>query len=531
MGVALAALFTPPAAASTPIQQLVGQLASEDYAERFDAALQLVESEEPGLDSLLSDAIEQGRFRTSLEATAAAEFVIRKRSGGRVVGPPLSPEGVNILLISIDTLRSDHLGCYGYDRNTSPTIDRLAERGALFLNAFSPASWTLPTHMSILTSLYPSFHKLDRSGPVGDSRLDESEPTLPEVLKEHGYTSVGFVTHLYLSPKRGYNRGFDLYRVGVGRADGRVSRARFWMDWHEDRVRRGLETGPFFMFLHLIDPHEPYDAPAPYGTRYFPNYHGRLTPERHLVTLYESEDFETADDYRYAVALYDGEISFSDASLRPLFEKIREAGWDDSTIVVLTSDHGEEFKDHGSMGHKNTLYDEQLRVPLVVTYPPEIEAGTQVEAPVSLLDVLPTILELVGAEPPERIQGRSLTPYLKTMGPRRPRPIFAELGPLAFPWEYKFHRRAVRFGPYKLIYNYLPGGSLTKELYELPTDPGELFSVYESRSQRPEVRELEARLQAFIRDGLEYNPEFRSKNSFRIDPETHERLQELGYLR
>jgi arylsulfatase A-like enzyme len=530
-------LLAPSVASGVTVRQVFTKLTSEDYALRFDAALTLVLSKHPGIDALLAKEIADGFFGGSKEAAAAAEFVRLKRSGADLgAESPVKNPGVGFFLISIDTLRSDHLGCYGYARETSPTIDGLATRGALFLNAISPSSWTLPTHMSIFTSLYPSFHKLEHGGRLGSVRLDESEQTLTEILKAAGYTTAGFVAHPFLSGEWGYDRGFDLYRRYSTSADLQANRVVIWLEWHRFHVSRGLASPNFFLFLHFIDPHENYYPPPPHLEKFFPDYQGPLRPTDKFVTLYREKDFETPEDYRYAIALYDGEIDFVDANLEPIFKTLREIGWEESTVVILTSDHGEEFKDHGSMGHKGTLYREQLEVPLIIVYPPRIEAGQRIEAQVSLLDIFPTVLELAGTRTPRKIQGTSLAPYLRMKGSTPPtrtevrRNIFAELGPLGFEWERDFYRKALRDGKYKLIHSYLADGSITKELYELSSDPEEKVNVYEARKDEKEVRDLEARLEAFVREGIAYNQTFRTKNRIKIDDETQERLRALGYI-
>lgn len=535
--VAAAWLVVPSAAVGVTVGDYFKYLASEDEALRFGAALALVHARARGLDTMLKREIEKGFFQGSKRARTAAEFVLLKLSGQDPVAKPTpKSSGLNIFLISVDTLRADHLGCYGYARETSPNIDGLAARGALFHNAISPSSWTLPSHMSIFTSLYPSFHKLDHGGRLGSVRLDESEQSLTEILKAAGYTTAGFVAHPFLSAEWGYDRGFDLYRRYSTRADLQADRIVLWLEWQRFHVSRGLASENFFLFLHFIDPHEPYEAPSPYREKYFPDYEGPRRPTDKFVTLYSTKDFETPEEYRYALALYDGEINFVDTQLGRIFQRLRTLGWEDSTLVLLTSDHGEEFKDHGSMGHKGTLYREQLRVPLILSYPARLAAGQTVEAQVSLLDLFPTVLELIGKRLPKKIQGRSLIPQLALRGgvsverSEAARDIFAELGPLGFQWERPFYRRALRNAHYKLIYSYLGDGGIKKELYALSSDPTEQSNIYPVKKGEKEVRALEASLAAFMQKGASYNPGFRSKNQIKIDEGTQERLKALGYI-
>lgn len=510
-------------------------LRSEDESLRFETARALVARKDPATLIRLKGALAADAFRAS-RASAAAEFVLWKLSDEPFAGESSRRPGrPDIVLVSVDTLRADHLGCHGNQRETSPAIDGLARSGAQFMNAISPASWTLPAHMSMFTSLYPSFHKVESSAV----KLDASISTLPEVLKAGGYTTAGFVTHSFLASEWGFARGFDRYDMQIADAAEQTERAVLWLDWHRFHVERELARPNFFLFVHYIDPHETYSPPPPYLERYFPDYRGPIKPNDHLVTLYRSKEFERPEDFRYALALYDGEIAFVDAQVEILLKHLRAVGLEETSLVILTSDHGEEFKDHGSMGHKQTLYDEQLRVPLIIRYPRRIEGNQRIGQQVSLVDIYPTVLDLIGLVPPAEIQGRSLVGHLRLQGLEtrhgsvEGRPVFAELGPLGSPWNRKFRSRVVRTERYKLIFNYLDDGTLEKELYVLDTDPKEEKNVYESRKTTPEVRELEVGLKAFIQEGLNHAPGFRDKNPVdhgKIRDEVLERLKALGYM-
>jgi arylsulfatase A-like enzyme len=411
----------------------------------------------------------------------------------------------------------------------------VARAGAVFDNAISPASWTLPAHMSIFTALYPSFHKVEASGV----KLDDSVHTLPQILEAAGYTTAGFVTGSFLAASWGFGRGFGIYDIQFADAAEQTKRAMLWLDWYRFHVYRGLAPPRFFLFVHYLDPHETYAPPPAYRERFAGGYTGQLQPSDHLVTVYGDKAFERPEDFRYAVGLYDGEIAFVDASLKPLFEKLRAMDLEDRTLVVLTSDHGEEFKDHGSMGHKKTLYDEQLRVPLIMRYPGVIEGNQRVSRQVSLVDLQPTILDLVGLEPRGTVQGTSLLAHLALRRPggqrppHSPAPVFAELGPLGSPWERTFRRRVIRTEQRKLIVNYLEDGTVEKELYLLESDAGEKANVYAAQKDGPEVRALETGLGAFIQRGRNANTAFRERNRVtEVDLPDHvlEQLRALGYL-
>ncbi len=494
-------LAEPASAASAGVSELIQDLAHPNYAHRFGAALRLVGSEAAEIDRLLSQATSPG-----------AEFVRLKRSGKkRRLRPPPDDGGVNVLLLSVDTLRADHLSCYGYERPTSPAIDQLARGGALFESAWSPSSWTLPAHMSLLTGLYPSFHKLEKAGIIGNIRLSDSVPMLTELLQAAGYTTAGFSAHGYMSAEWGFDRGFDFYGSYVTDARRQSDRLLLWLEWHAFHVSRGLVPPSFFLFAHYLDPH------------------GKSKSRRFMNDV-------RPGDPGYRIAFYDSAIHFADAQLKRVFDALQDAGWAESTLVILVSDHGEELGEHGSFGHKSTLYRESLRVPLVIRYPRVIEADQTVEAPASLLDILPTVLDLVGLEPPAGLQGTSLWPYIRQKG--RPsknpagngRPLFAELHPVKFDAGYDFFSKSIQVGQHKLIRSYFKDGRVKSELYDLSKDPGEKLNLYDARKDEREVRELEASLVAFILEGASYRPGAESENEFNIDDRTQEQLRAQGYI-
>jgi arylsulfatase A-like enzyme len=514
----------------------LGGLDSRDYATRFRAALELVRSENGDVETLLTKIERQ--VPESSPARTTVDFIRWSRSG-EPLPPPSQREGrrPNILLISIDTLRADHLGCYGYSRPTSPNIDKLAERGVLFENAFSPTSWTLPGHMSIFTSLYPSFHKLEARR--GGLHLDSSEITIAELLKATGYRTASFVNHPYLAARWGFDQGFDIYfrHPTIVRAAEQTETVTHWLEWHVFHQRRDLEPAEFFLFVHFMDPHETYNAPQPFRDRYTEHYQGPLQPEDHLVTLFTKKDFESEADYRYTLALYDGDISYVDDQIGRLLNVLGNLDVLDSTIIVLTSDHGEEFKDHGSMGHKTTVYAEQLHVPLIIVYPPRITAGQRISSQASLVDIYPTLAGLVGEEVPAQTQGTDLgvfwtdaaKPEQDRADPRHAPesgPLFAELGPLGRPWEGTPPKRAIRTEKYRLIWNQ---NRDVKELFDISVDPREQRDLYASMRSSPKVRRLERQLKAFIEAGAAYKPGAPDQNKIEIDRKTQEQLRALGY--
>ncbi len=323
---------------------------------------------------------------------------------------PKKKEGTNIILISIDTLRADHLGCYGYQRATSPAIDSLAEDGSLFWNTFSSSPWTLPAHVSLLTSLHCLHHQVNYEY----DKMDNSIPTLADVLRQKyfycsAYTGGGFVNSAY-----GFSKGFDSYgqsSQGIHQKDASewIGRSVLkWIDHHKDK--------DFFLFIHTYQPHNPFSCPSPYNTMF----------------LKENAEWREIDILKYLggkegvfknipereidniISLYDAEIRYTDDMLiEPLMNKLRETGLYDRSLIILTSDHGEEFYDHQGWEHGHTLYNELLKVPLIIKFPGSEFAGTQIRTIVRLIDIMPTVLDKLGiSEKYSKLDGESLMPLL-----------------------------------------------------------------------------------------------------------------------
>lgn len=322
--------------------------------------------------------------------------------------PP--PSGApNVLLVSIDTLRADHLHAYGYARETSPTIDRLAAEGALFETVLAPSSWTLPSHITLLTAMPPREHGVRKQR----QRLRGEAKSLAEVFRDEGYDTAGFVAGPFLSSSHGFDQGFDVYdestvsEGGLGASHrGRTSPRLVTLvtDWLRS-WRREPERKPFFVFLHMWDPHYDFNPPPPYDTLFDPDYEGTIT----------GDDFELGKtihremnprDLEHVIALYDGEIRYTDDHLGEIIAFLDRIGQLDDTIVVVTSDHGEEFFEHGHKGHAKALFDESLRVPFVVRHPRSVAAGRRLGGVVRLMDVAPTVLGLAGVTAPDDFGSR-----------------------------------------------------------------------------------------------------------------------------
>ena len=332
------------------------------------------------------------RLRRVAGVALCAVLAVAAGCGGGTDAP-------NIVLVIIDTLRADHLGCYGYSRETSPAIDSLAATGMVFANVQAQSSWTLPAVTSIFTGLNVREHG---AGRIGNNVYAMSREllTLPLMLKTRKYGTRGIFNIYLLSEQFGFYRGFDSFScdwLGHGRAGQAVDEAIEWISAYDDR-------DPFFLCLHLFDPHDPYDPPAPFDTYFTPSGSGGITwwPALPDGGLDDSE--ETLE---HLLGLYDGEIAWTDAQLARLFAHLRASGLQDNTVVMIVSDHGEEFLEHGGVGHGYTMHREILHVPLIIAGP-GIPSDSVDRSLRCQMDVVPTLLEIASIEVPGHIQGHSL---------------------------------------------------------------------------------------------------------------------------
>lgn len=403
-------------------------------------------------------------------------------------------EKPNVILISLDTTRADRLGCYGDVNARTAAMDGLARSGVLFTQAASPAPLTLPSHSSIMTGLYPTYHGVRLNGTTA---LSQEQVTLAEVFSEAGYQTGAFVAAFVLDGRWGLNQGFgkyddqfDLTKVkhidlaGVQRpANQVVDAALRWLDARKHE--------PFFAWIHLYDPHTPYEPPEPLLSEF-----GRRGP----------------------AGLYDGEIAFVDQQVDRALSWIRNAGLDQNTIVVVVGDHGEALGSHGEGTHGFFIYDWALRVPFIVRTPFDELQGVRVDAQVSLVDVFPTVLALTGLQASTRVHGRSLVPLMFRQAP--PDTVYAyseSMAPdLQFGWSALHSLRSPQF---KYIEAPRP------ELYDLVADPGEATNIY---AQRGTVADAMAR--ELDRIVAETGRDAPAPEAANLDKETLARLASLGYV-
>ena len=336
------------------------------------------------------------------------------------VSYPKKPK--HIILIAVDTLRADHTSMGGYPRGTTPRVNKMARReGIVFENAYSSSSWTLPSSVSLLTSLPPNIHEVEDR----EQTLHPDVPTLAGAFSKQGWRSAAFVTHIYVSSLFGVDSGFDEFHelsIDWGFNEGSQLRAAELNDAVFPWLEKNKDT-PFFLYLHYFDPHWDYDPPEPFKEKFTdPDYHGEATGTWSYIRQYiDPEQRMPIDALGHVIDLYDGEIAYTDQELDRLFNHLKsQKMWDDS-LVVLLSDHGEEFKDHGSMHHIRTLYEEVLHVPLIVKLPGGRPKGwkKRIQSRVGTIDVGPTLLDIARKDIPPSFQGGSLVPLLKNGGPDR----------------------------------------------------------------------------------------------------------------
>jgi len=430
------------------------------------------------------------------------------------------PAGPNVLVLTVDCLRPDHLGVYGYARNTSPHIDALARQGVVFLNAFSPAPWTKPAVASLFTSRFPGRH-----GAVnGSDILPASELTLAEILRNRGFRTFFFNGgNPVIGDKFNFYQGFTAVE-GVNRAPLVIERFLNEVDFSSDR--------PFFAYLHLMDAHLPYHQ-NPFNTAFTTQaVNPFLKPgylNQHIIREALAGGVLTEADKEALIALYDGQIKYVDRSLEKLLAGLKAKGVLDDTVIILTADHGEEFFEHGNFEHGHSLYNELLRVPLIVVGK-RFKPG-QVNRAVSLVDIFPFILETTGTRSEKLdIAGRSFYRccLAGSDGDKNPdRPVFAS-GTL-----YDVEKYCLISGHKKLIFNSpekkRPLAGFTSrvafELYDIDKDPLEKQPL--AIDGVKEFLMLKTELERFIRL---YAGGKGQKTSIAGDKELQDKLKSLGYL-
>ena len=419
-------------------------------------------------------------------ALVACRSAVTERAPSPEAGARLRP--LNLVVVTIDTLRADRLHCYGNAHIETPTLDGLAAKGALFENAVAQVPLTPPSHACIFTGTYPTVHHVRNTGGFA---LQPSSITLAKILQSQGWDTAAFIGASVLKKATGFDQGFDVYDDQMPKPEKSLQereyperRAVVVVD-HALRWLNAQSGKPFFVWLHMYDPHEPYEPPAPFRERYRNN-------------------------------LYDGEVAYADQQLGRFLAAVEARSGAAKTLIVVLADHGESLGEHGEFTHGVFLYDSTLRIPLILAGP-GVPAGVRVQQQARTIDVLPTILALLGGRPPQICQGVSLMPaftgqsvattysYAETLYPKM-NMGWAEL-------------RAIRSTRWKYVRAPKP------ELYDLAQDPGEKTNVIGAHPK--EYRELDAQFKALIGTGADA-PE--KVSSSQLDSHTMDQLKSLGYL-
>lgn len=426
----------------------------------------------------------------------------------------------NIVVYMIDTLRADHTSLYGYDRATTPRLEQIGRAATVFERAYSPSAWTRPSTGSLFTSLYSRHHGAHSMQPM---RRDVV--TLAERFRAAGWSTWAFVTNGHVLDRHlNFDQGFDRFAAirGVrGDNHARTEEVNAVLLPHLDQ----FADEPFFLYVHVVDPHSPYDPPERYrGLFTNPAYAGTLTPEDTVMRMLGPRTLSAAD-LAHVRALYDEDIRYQDDMLGVFVDRLQELKLAEQTLLVVTSDHGEEFLEHGHWEHGGRLFEEQVLVPLVVSVPgvPAL-AGRRVRAPVQIMDVMPTLLGWYGIGGRDACQGRDLSPLLLGLAAGvQSRPIYLE----EIRWEQGAEVISLTEGSWKIIHQRARD---TEQFYlfDLAADPGEQESRVADDPQR--LATLKAKLSARVRELSRSSPELSAARPAPLDEATRKQLRALGYL-
>ncbi len=407
---------------------------------------------------------------------------------------PVDIDQMNIVLFTIDTLRADHLECYGYDRVKTPNINRLASEGILFEHNIVQAPLTLPSHSSIFTGTHPLYHGIRDNGGF---YLEEKHITLAEVLKTNGYSTGAFVGAFVLDSRWGLDQGFDYYYDNFDltkyktvsldsvqrRGDEVLAEACKWLEKNSQ--------DKFFAWIHLYDPHTPYNPPEPYKTQ----YNGRR------------------------FGLYDGEIAYVDLLMGDFRNFMEEKNLMEKTLIIFTGDHGESLGEHKESAHGFFIYDSDIRVPLIIRFPENKFQGSVITNQVRSIDIMPTILNMLGGRSPESVQGESMLPLILEKQGGEALSAYSETYWPRYHYGWS-ELKSLRKGQYKFIDAPKP------ELYDILEDPGELNNLVNKKAAlgHEMKRELEALIDRYSAEGIE------EAGPKKIDNDSLVKLQALGYI-
>src|SRR3989338_757223 len=422
-------------------------------------------------------------------------------------------EPLSVILITIDTLRADHLSCYGYRRNTSPNIDNISKEGVFFQNAVASSSFTPPSMATIFTSKYPSSHGVKhgvfkKNKVFNQEVLSDSIQTLAEILKENGYATYGFHTNPHLSKEFGFAQGFDFFNqftfYDALELNSEILR-------NKDKIKSG---GKYFLWVHYFDPHWPYLKRTPWIKKY-----SSFKSDKEDETEYADppEKFSNAKNLKnnrellsYIIARYDSEINFVDRYVGELLQFFKP---EKNTLVIITSDHGEEFFEHDEFTHGHQLYEESIKVPLIIYAPSKFPAGVKIREQVGIIDIMPTILDILKIKSRQKLSGESLLPLISG-NKKEERILYSELA------RGGKDSVSARFKNWKYIYDVKENKD---ELYDLNSDHGERDNIASVNEMI--VKDFQSKVKGLLSSSGEIKSEEKP-----VGKNVVESLKSLGYI-
>ncbi len=450
----------------------------------------------------------------------------------------------NVILLIIDTLRADRLGSYGYGKNTTASIDKIAEQGVVFENAYVPWSKSLPSHASIMTSMYPQSHGAFPNGEYLDPKLQ----TLAKILKKHGYKTGAFVTNELVGNQYNFDLGFDTFidfaeldyentSLGmwvrmfnliklldyVSYNDIYTQLALIWLDKNKNKNR------PFFLWMQWLHPHTPYQPQKKFLERFENNYSGIADGSKQQIQLIIHKKLRLSkEDQEHYEALYDAEVAYSDYQVGRVIDKLKSLDLLENSLLIITSDHGENLYEHGLEYQHSGVYDSSVRIPVIFHLPGKLPKNKRIIEVIESIDILPTTLDILEIPLPVQFQGKSALSLIHGKKPNWN--SVAHIISL----ERKQSSIAIRSGDWKII-STIKENQETYELYHIPSDPNEVVNRIETELEIADS--LKQALTDWIQNDFEepslvYNPgEVYKKKSGSFDKETLDRLKSMGYIK
>ncbi|MCX7919116.1 MAG: sulfatase-like hydrolase/transferase [bacterium] len=426
----------------------------------------------------------------------------------------------NILLITLDTVRPDFLGCYGNPQVKTPNIDTLAKQGVLFSTAVCEMPTTTPSHASILTSLYPRVHGILTNA----WKLNDNITTLPEILKVNGYTTGGFVSVRHLEKKLGFAQGFDTFDdnfSGLHRNATQVTDVSLqWLN--------SVKKKKWFAWIHYFDAHSPYEPPEQFAQLYpAVNNGSQMYGSFSQISAFEEKKYiPTQKDIERMQALYAAEISYVDNELGRLFNSLDKMGLRKNTIIIVLADHGESFDHDIYAAHGQSLYDSSIRIPLIISAPQLLPKGKRIDSLVRTIDVMPTILDFLRIKSETLMQGKSLVPMIRNQ--QTPGEPYVVIERRHFESKKDCLRRHIPFGARYAVrsanWKYIWSETAPEELYHLQRDNLELINIAEQNQN------IKTEYYNYLQKWLQENSRLRQWAYQKIDAETAEQLRSLGYI-